>query len=270
MQSHHLVINRREVVQNNKMSPEFEAELEALKAVYGEEQVSFHKDTNRLMVRLQNGSRTSVIRCEIPQDYPETAPKAIDDDVVAATIESLFIPGQEVVLQLIESIRESLPQPVEQTKPRSIEKSTAPPKSTPPVPAEAGPVPVEKDLDPSIWAQGEVIVVSKSRFIGHAAVCRSPEEARRLLLQVQNSKHARATHNMWAYRLADGRADNEDDGEQAAGGRLAELLHVLQAKDVLVVVTRYFGGILLGPQRFKIIAQSARSALDALKERQAS
>ena len=73
--------------------------------------------------------------------------------------------------------------------------------------------------------------------------------------------------------------DNNDDGETAAGGRLAHLLQILvrycpttkigilifsqEVDNVLVVVTRYFGGTLLGADRFKHINQAARNALDA-------
>jgi hypothetical protein len=57
-------------------------------------------------------------------------------------------------------------------------------------------------------------------------------------------------------------ADNDDDGETAAGGRLAHLLQILEVDNVLVIVTRYFGGIHLGPDRFKHINQAARNALE--------
>lgn len=56
--------------------------------------------------------------------------------------------------------------------------------------------------------------------------------------------------------------DNDDDGESAAGGRIAHLLQILDVFDVLVVVTRYFGGVHLGPDRFKHIGQAARDALE--------
>jgi putative IMPACT (imprinted ancient) family translation regulator len=56
--------------------------------------------------------------------------------------------------------------------------------------------------------------------------------------------------------------DHDDDGESAAGGRLAHLLQILDVKDVLVIVTRYFGGTLLGADRFKHINQAARDALE--------
>ena len=52
--------------------------------------------------------------------------------------------------------------------------------------------------------------------------------------------------------------DNDDDGESAAGGRLAHLLQIMEVKDVLVIVTRYFGGIHLGPDRFKCVQPASR------------
>jgi putative IMPACT (imprinted ancient) family translation regulator len=80
-------------------------------------------------------------------------------------------------------------------------------------------------------------------------------------------------------RLSSPLLDHDDDGESAAGGRLAHLLQILvshsllwpivpfeyylqDVKDVLVVVTRYFGGTLLGADRFKHINQAARGALE--------
>lgn len=58
-------------------------------------------------------------------------------------------------------------------------------------------------------------------------------------------------------------ADYDDDGETQAGARLKHLLEVLDLTGVLVVVTRWFGGIHLGPDRFKHINQAARDALEA-------
>lgn len=77
---------------------------------------------------------------------------------------------------------------------------------------------------------------------------------------------AKAAHpiiNAWTCEVNDVvHADNDDNGETAAGGRLAHLLRILGVDDVLVVVTRYFGGIHLGPDRFKHINQAARNALE--------
>uniref|UniRef100_A0A4W3HCH0 Impact RWD domain protein n=1 Tax=Callorhinchus milii TaxID=7868 RepID=A0A4W3HCH0_CALMI len=55
--------------------------------------------------------------------------------------------------------------------------------------------------------------------------------------------------------------DCEDDGETAAGGRLLHLMQILDVRNVMVVVSRWYGGILLGPDRFKHINNSARNIL---------
>lgn len=79
-------------------------------------------------------------------------------------------------------------------------------------------------------------------------------------------KIARATHNIMAYRFSDknGRVvqDNDEDGETAAGGRLAHLLEIVDAKNVVVVISRWYGGIQLGPDRFKHINNVARTLLE--------
>eukprot|EP01071_Lankesteria_metandrocarpae_P002945 Lankesteria_metandrocarpae@DN2654_c0_g1_i2.p1 len=55
--------------------------------------------------------------------------------------------------------------------------------------------------------------------------------------------------------------DHDSDGENHAGGRLQHLLDILNVENVLVVVTRWYGGILLGPDRFRHINNAARLAL---------
>ncbi|EWC47402.1 hypothetical protein DRE_00370 [Drechslerella stenobrocha 248] len=67
-----------------------------------------------------------------------------------------------------------------------------------------------------------------------------------------DKKIARATHNI---------TDNDDDGETAAGSRLGHLLELIDVWDVVVVVSRWYGGVKLGPDRFRIINQVAREAL---------
>jgi Uncharacterized protein family UPF0029 len=55
--------------------------------------------------------------------------------------------------------------------------------------------------------------------------------------------------------------DNDDDGEDGAGSRLAHLLEMRRANNVLVLVSRWFGGIQLGPKRFVHINNVARDVL---------
>lgn len=87
-------------------------------------------------------------------------------------------------------------------------------------------------------------------------------------LLFNDKKVAKATHNMFAYRfhgdedsIATVVHDNDDDGEKGSGAKLASLLELIGAYNVLVVVSRWYGGQLLGPARFKWIAGVARTGL---------
>ena len=77
--------------------------------------------------------------------------------------------------------------------------------------------------------------------------------AMRALVLGRDRQVAAATHNILAYRIECGSGvwaqDADDDGEAAAGGRLLHLLQMADARNVAVVVTRWFGGVLLGPDR---------------------
>ncbi len=88
----------------------------------------------------------------------------------------------------------------------------------------------------------------KSVFIGTAAPVTSEEEARALIEEMRREYHD-ATHNVYAYILNGGAvARYSDDGEPqgTAGVPVLNVLKMSGATDLCVVVTRYFGGILLG------------------------
>eukprot|EP00970_Alexandrium_tamarense_P002582 scaffold364_cov224-Alexandrium_tamarense.AAC.11 len=81
----------------------------------------------------------------------------------------------------------------------------------------------------------------------------------------------KASHNMFAYRfMHDGItvSDNDDDGEKGSGTKIASLLQMSGVENVIVVVSRWFGGVHLGPARFKWIASVARDGLRHLKKKQ--
>ena len=87
----------------------------------------------------------------------------------------------------------------------------------------------------------------KSRFIGRVWPVESEEEA---LGKIQEMKkqHYDATHNCWAYIIKDGPMRFSDDGEPGgtAGNPMMQVLQREQLYNVVCVVTRYFGGVLLG------------------------
>lgn len=91
------------------------------------------------------------------------------------------------------------------------------------------------------------IVEKKSRFIGRIAPVADEEEALAFIAEVK-AAHRMARHNVYAYVLRGGRIRYTDDGEPAktAGMPTLEAIQHAGLTDVAVVVTRYFGGILLG------------------------
>ena len=88
----------------------------------------------------------------------------------------------------------------------------------------------------------------KSRFIAQLAHVESEQEANAFIAAVR-ARHYDARHNVPAWILADGRERQSDDGEpsRTSGMPTLEVLRGAGLKDVCCVVTRYFGGTLLGP-----------------------
>ncbi|KAG9317736.1 Aldehyde/histidinol dehydrogenase [Chiua virens] len=115
--------------------------------------------------------------------------------------------------------------------------------------------------------EAEPIVDRKSVFVGRACQISHPSQVPLILNHLMSDRHiTRAAHpiiNAWRCQVGNVlHQDNDDDGETAAGSRLAHLLSILEINSVLVVVTRWFGGIHLGPDRFKHINHAARNALE--------
>ena len=92
-------------------------------------------------------------------------------------------------------------------------------------------------------------IEKKSQFIGYAKRCESEEEAKAFVTEIKN-KHKQATHNCWAYVVGKnmGIQRYSDDGEPqgTAGIPILEVMKKSNVTDCAIVVTRYFGGIMLG------------------------
>ncbi|TKH44243.1 YigZ family protein [Paenibacillus terrae] len=93
------------------------------------------------------------------------------------------------------------------------------------------------------------IVIRKSRFIGHIQPVQTEEEAAAFIERIKK-EHWNATHNCSAYMIGerDEIQKQSDDGEPSgtAGKPILEVIRNQKLKNVAIVVTRYFGGILLG------------------------
>ena len=119
----------------------------------------------------------------------------------------------------------------------------------------------------TLEGEGEAeFVEKKSVFIGHAAPVKSEEEAQAFVKKYKN-QYMDARHNVWAY-LMKGEiiARYSDDGEPqgTAGVPVLDTIRKSGVTDAVVVVTRYFGGILLGAGGLvRAYSHTAKLALEA-------
>ena len=115
-------------------------------------------------------------------------------------------------------------------------------------------------------ASSDEFIVKKSRFIGYVKPVKTQEEALEFISEIK-SKHWDATHNVYAYTLRDGGVRRFSDDGEPQGTAGIPSLDVLLKEEVVaccVVVTRYFGGIMLGAGGLvRAYSHGAKIALDA-------
>ena len=123
---------------------------------------------------------------------------------------------------------------------------------------------MDEYLVPTDFGQDE-FVEKKSRFIGRAWPVETEAEALEKI-QEMKKQHYDATHNCWAYVIKDGPMRFSDDGEPGgtAGNPMMQVLQRENLYNVVCVVTRYFGGILLGAGGLvRAYTKGAKIAIDA-------
>lgn len=129
------------------------------------------------------------------------------------------------------------------------------------------------------WHHSEQFTSKGSVFVGSGALIDGADEVLPLVRSHSNqdSRHRKATHHMYAYRILRqdaGRTiiqhDNGDDGEDGAGRKLAILLENMIGSElptgrgelgVLLIVSRWYGGVKLGPKRFHHISSVGRDVI---------
>ncbi len=108
-------------------------------------------------------------------------------------------------------------------------------------------------------------VEKRSRFIGRVRPVQSEEEAKAFIAEMKKTYYD-ARHNCSCYLLRGGIERYSDDGEPqgTAGLPMLEVFRREGVTDLVCVVTRYFGGVLLGaPGLFRAYTKAAKDALDA-------
>jgi len=246
-------------------------ELQALEAIYGD-LFTLDSETS-CSLRLDCGREQAVLSFSLPATYPSQSPPSYsysapflgprEKSELQAELDSVYLEniGEDILFLWVEKAREF------------FEKQKDTENAGDVIGEQVKALVVEDHADseqarcPQI-VTGPTLEDRKSVFQGHAATVMSLAEVKAVMNKLKSSsKIARATHNMLAYRIEGEKSssllqDCDDDGEDAAGGRMLHLLQLLDVKNVVVVVSRWYGGIHLGPDRFKHINNAARQVLE--------
>ncbi len=119
----------------------------------------------------------------------------------------------------------------------------------------------------SQWAVSQSISSKQSTFVARAIGVKSSAQAINLFqkLLASNQKLREATHNVTAWRVQNEKGsiieECNDDGETGGGCHVLGILQSSNLIGVLVVLTRWYGGVLLGSQRWELMSQVCRDAL---------
>lgn len=104
-----------------------------------------------------------------------------------------------------------------------------------------------------------------SKYAVSGGAITSRAEAASFIKQLKRKKkYAKATHNTWAVVLPDGEQVKNDDGESGAGMVILRMLERAELQSHIIVVTRWYGGVHLGGDRFRHVQTCVRSYLAAL------
>ncbi|MBQ1594403.1 MAG: YigZ family protein [Ruminococcus sp.] len=125
---------------------------------------------------------------------------------------------------------------------------------------------MNKDYKTVAREASDEFVEKRSRFIGYIKPVKTEEEAVAFINQ-KRSEHWDARHNVYAYSLREGNIKRySDDGEPSgtAGMPVLDVIVKNEIYDVCVVVTRYFGGVLLGTGGLvRAYSQGSKIALES-------
>ena len=269
------------------MNERLSDEIEAINSIYGSEILQRGNESAAITHILSIPDKSISLRLAFPDDYPNRPPQILGVQSAGeqsqkgeATkllqcgqeiLTTMFSPGNECILQLLQELEETV------SEDRPADNNHSSHATCVEKLEEEDEHAISIDRTPVLiptwqWTKSDPLTVKKSIFLAHVCRVDTSAEAHKALasLVAEDKKVAKATHNITAYRIRSSLPEHErqlffqdcdDDGESAAGNRL---LHLLQAMDVwglLVVVSRWYGGVKLGPDRFKCISEVAREAI---------
>ncbi|VUC38013.1 unnamed protein product [Clonostachys rosea] len=137
--------------------------------------------------------------------------------------------------------------------------------STASQPSASKPAPAE-----STWKASQKLLSKGSTFIAHATPLSSPGARPELFraLMAQKPELETATHNAWAVRTSFGNSPlvqdaSFDDGESGCGNFLLQIMREANITNTMIVLTRWYGGVMLGPDRWRLMREATNEALAA-------
>ncbi|KAL5594760.1 hypothetical protein BROUX41_001674 [Berkeleyomyces rouxiae] len=275
------------------MSADFLDEIEAINSIYGDNTILPAFESSRTSYILTLPTTQTSLRMTFPETYPEVPPTidglqsagdltkrgsgARDVRLFQTALGTSYVPGIVCLFDVLEEASRLLEDEA------AIETAAAEERRCEDIEGEgegqstrsthANEMAIDLSGPPPPWVLSMPLVENKSTFIARAARVDSPTLAAQYIahLLASDKKVRSATHNITAWRIrspADSTGkqgaiyqDCDDDGETAAGGRLLHLMQIADVWDVVVVVTRWYGGLKLGPRRFALINNAGRDAL---------
>ncbi|EFQ29852.1 RWD domain-containing protein [Colletotrichum graminicola] len=256
------------------MSDDLRDEIEALNSIYGDD--TLRPSPPNYILALPGGPGATSLTLRFPDSYPDVPPEVLgthsagenaprgagarDLAVFRDAVANVYQPGAVCLFDAVEEFS------------RLLEEHAGAEPSPPPPPPEKDEGKEEHGTRPAPlaeeppWVVSDPFVELKSVFLARAAPVASPAQAAGYVqhLLATDKKVRAATHNMTAWRVRGPNGtsfqDCDDDGETAAGSRLLHLMQLMDLWDVMVVVSRWYGGQKLGPRRFALINSAARDA----------
>jgi hypothetical protein len=269
------------------MNEALEEELLSINAIYALDTLTISPDSTYYILRIPNYHVS--LRLSFPVDYPDIPPsitgpessggnetrKGEANEVASLArdvLSSVFQRGEPCIFSLVSELEPLLEAKVleyEASHASSHENSEGSFASTT-TDEYNHPNSLVETLPAPEWTLSSIATEKKSVFLARATRVGSVADAKDSIAHLLSTdkKAARASHNITAWRIKDATSsavfqDCDDDGETAAGSRLLHLLQVMDAWNCCVVVTRWYGGVHLGPDRFRLINQVAREAVVA-------
>ncbi|KAK7555324.1 ribosomal protein S5 domain 2-type protein [Phyllosticta citricarpa] len=273
------------------MNPALDDEIISINSIYAEDTLtptsdSLDASTGACCILRLPSLPSVALRLEFPPDYPDAPPAVlgthtVGDDVAKGfgtrvvdaardVLAQTYRPGEPCVFDVLEELGEKI---VQRERDAGEAASGAHEQATDNGSHVGGGAAAHQQVEQlgsgpaPPWVLSEPAAEKKSVFVARAAPVSSPHQAKAFVqhLLATDKKAAKATHNITAWRIRGANdavyQDCDDDGETAAGGRVLHLMQLMDVWDVMVVVTRWYGGVHLGPDRFRIINQTAREAL---------